>query len=143
MYALFFSDTLDYLEMWDRLGPAQTMLGTMLGVKPIATMEDGDLIPVEKVRSYGRAVDKLYEFVSEFSRINQLHLIQHDFETEAAQLSGTPGDDLSESGISGHRVSALVWPRISGLRQWASSSTKERVDDRKQRLHAPQQDPGA
>ncbi len=86
MYALFFSDTLDYLELWDRLGPAQTMLGTMLGVKPIATMEDGDLIPVEKVRSYGRAVDKLYEFVSEFSRINQLHLIQHDFETEAAQL---------------------------------------------------------
>ena len=86
MYALFFSDTLDYLEIWDRLGSAQTMLGTMLGVKPIATMEDGDLIPVEKVRSYGRAVDKLYEFISEFSRINQLHLIQHDFETEAAQL---------------------------------------------------------
>ena len=86
MYALFFSDTLEYLETWDRLGPAQTMLGTMLGVKPIATMEDGDLIPVEKVRSYGRAVDKLYEFVAEFSRINQLHLIQHDFETEAAQL---------------------------------------------------------
>lgn len=86
MYALFFSDTLEYLENWDRLGPAQTMLGTMLGVKPIATMEDGDLIPVEKVRNYGRAVDKLYEFVAEFSRINQLHLIQHDFETEAAQL---------------------------------------------------------
>jgi DegV family protein with EDD domain len=86
MYALFFSDSLDYLENWNRLGPAQTMLGTMLGVKPIATMEDGDLIPVEKVRSYGRAVDKLHEFVAEFSRVKQLYLVQHDLETEAAQL---------------------------------------------------------
>lgn len=86
MYALVFSDTLHFLEHWGRLGSAQTLLGTMLGVKPIATMEDGDLIPVEKVRSYSRAVDKLYEFIAEFSRVEQLYLFQNDFETEAAQL---------------------------------------------------------
>ena len=86
MYALFFSDSLDYLEAWGRLGRAQTLLGTMLNLKPISTMEDGDLIPVEKVRSYARAVDKLYEFTVEFSRIEQLYLVQHGFETEAAQL---------------------------------------------------------
>ncbi len=86
MYALVFSDTLDFLEMWDRLGPAQTLLGTMLGVKPIATMEDGDFLPIEKVRSYSRAVDKLYEFIVEFSHIEQMFLFQHEFETESAQL---------------------------------------------------------
>ena len=86
MYALFFSDSLDYLEAWGRLGRAQTLLGTMLNLKPISTMEDGDLIPVEKVRNYARAVDKLYEFTVEFSRIEQLYLVQHGFETEAAQL---------------------------------------------------------
>jgi DegV family protein with EDD domain len=86
IYTLVFSDTLDYLAMWGRLGPAQTMLGTMLGVKPIATMEDGDLLPVEKVRSYGRAVDKLYEFIAEFSKIEQMFIFQHDLLTEAEQL---------------------------------------------------------
>jgi len=86
MYAMFFSDSLDYLEAWGRLGPAQTLLGTMLDLKPLATMEDGDLIPMEKVRSYGRAVEELYDFVIEFSRIEQLYLVQHGFETEAAQL---------------------------------------------------------
>jgi DegV family protein with EDD domain len=86
MYALILSDSLLFLEAWGRLGPAQTLLGTMLGLKPIATMEDGDLLPIEKVRSYGRAVDKLFEFIIEFSRVEQLYVLQHEFESEAAQL---------------------------------------------------------
>lgn len=86
IYALFFSDSLEYLEAWGRLGAAQTLIGTMLNLKPLSTMEDGDLIPIEKVRNYARAVDKLYEFTIEFSRIEQLYVIQHEFETEAAQL---------------------------------------------------------
>lgn len=86
MYALVFSDSLHYLESWGRLGTAQTMLGTMLGLKPLAMMEDGELIPVDKVRSYEHAVDKLYDFIIEFSRIDQMYLIQQDFESEAAQL---------------------------------------------------------
>jgi DegV family protein with EDD domain len=86
MYALFFSDSLQFLEVWGRLGPAQAMLGTMLGLKPLATMEDGDLLPVEKVRAYGHAVDKLHDFTIEFPRIEQLFVMQHDFEAEAAQL---------------------------------------------------------
>lgn len=86
MYALFFSDTLDYLESWGRLGAAQALLGTMLDLKPLSTMEDGDLLPIEKVRNYTRAVDKLYDFIIEFSHIEQLYILQHGFETEAAQL---------------------------------------------------------
>ncbi len=86
MYALLFSDSLEFLEAWGRLGAAQTLLGTMLGLKPLSTMEDGDLLPVEKVRHYPRAVDKLYDFIIEFSRIEQMFLLQHGFETEAAQL---------------------------------------------------------
>jgi DegV family protein with EDD domain len=86
MYALILSDSLEYLEAWGRLGPAQALLGTMLGLKPIAMMEDGDLLPIEKVRNYGRAVDKLFEFIIEFSHIEQMYLIQNEFESEAAQL---------------------------------------------------------
>ena len=86
MYALFFSDTLDYLEAWGRIGPAQAMLGTMLNLKPFATMEDGELLPIEKVRDYEQAIEKIYKFVIEFSHIEQMYLVQHEFETETAQL---------------------------------------------------------
>ena len=86
MYALFFSDSLEYLDAWGRLGPAQALLGAMLGLKPLSTMEDGDLLPIEKVRTYSRAVDELYDFIVEFSHIEQMYLLQQDFEVEAAQL---------------------------------------------------------
>ncbi len=86
MYTLVFSDSLEYLESWGRLGTAQAMLGTMLGLKPLATMEDGDFLPVEKVRTYSRATDKLFEFVVEFSHIEQMFVLQHGFESDVASL---------------------------------------------------------
>ena len=68
MYALFFSDTLEYLETWGRLGSAQALLGTMLDLKPLATMEDGDLLADRESAQLRRAVDKLYDFIIEFSQ---------------------------------------------------------------------------
>jgi DegV family protein with EDD domain len=105
IYALFFSDSLEYLETWGRLGAAQTLLGTMLNLKPISTMEDGDLIPVEKVRNYARAVDKLYTFTIEFSHIDQLFLVQHEFETEAAQLL-----ERLEVAFPNHEFPVICYP---------------------------------
>jgi fatty acid-binding protein DegV len=48
----------------------------MLGIKPFLTMEDGDLVPMEKVRSRLQAVEKLLEFVVEFSEASQVAILQ-------------------------------------------------------------------
>ena len=119
MYALFFSDSLEFLEAWGRLGSAQTFLGTMLGLKPLATMEDGDLLPVEKVRLYSRAIDKLYQFIIEFSRIDEMFLIQHQFETEAAQLLeqlelAYPGRDFPVVGYP-PSLAVHIGPKAMGV----------------------------
>lgn len=76
LYVVFFVETLDFLEREGRIRPAQALLGTMLNIKPFLTMEDGELIPMEKVRSREKAVDKLYEFVAEFSGIEQIAILQ-------------------------------------------------------------------
>ncbi len=119
MYALFFSDSLEYLEAWGRLGPAQTLLGTMLGLKPLSTMEDGDFLPIEKVRSYQRAVEKLYSFIIEFSHIEQMYLVQNGFETEAADLLERlelihPGREFPVVGY-GPSLAVHVGPRALGV----------------------------
>ena len=119
MYALFFSDSLEYLEAWGRLGPAQTLLGTMLNLKPLSTMEDGDLLPIEKVRNYQRAVDKLYDFIVEFSRIEQMFLLQNGFEAEAAQLLerlevAFPGREFPVIGF-GPSLAVHIGPRALGI----------------------------
>jgi DegV family protein with EDD domain len=119
MYALFFSDSLEYLEAWGRLGSAQTLLGTMLGLKPLSTMEDGDFLPIEKVRSYQRAVEKLYSFIIEFSHIEQMYLVQNGFETEAADLLERlelihPGREFPVVGY-GPSLAVHVGPRALGV----------------------------
>jgi len=76
IYVVFFAETLDYLEREGRIRPAQALLGTMLNIKPFLTMDEGVLIPIEKVRSRDKAVDKLFEFVSEFSGIEQIAILQ-------------------------------------------------------------------
>jgi DegV family protein with EDD domain len=67
IYVVFFVETLDYLERGGRLSKSQAILGTMLGIKPFLTIEEGDIIPMEKVRTRDKAVEKLVEFVAEFS----------------------------------------------------------------------------
>jgi DegV family protein with EDD domain len=76
VYAVFFTEALDYLEREQHLSKSQAMLGTMLGIRPFLAIEEGEIIPMEKVRTREKAIDKLVEFVGEFSRIEQIAVVQ-------------------------------------------------------------------
>ena len=76
IYIVFYVDQMDYLERGDRVGRAQSILGTMLNVKPLLFVEDGDIIPLEKVRTHEKAIEKLFEFVAEFSELKQSAIVQ-------------------------------------------------------------------
>jgi DegV family protein with EDD domain len=76
IYGVFFTDTLEYLERDQRLSKSQAILGTMLSIKPFLAVEEGEIIPMEKVRTREKAVDKLIEFVAEFSNVEQAAVMQ-------------------------------------------------------------------
>lgn len=76
IYGIFVSDDMDYLEHSKRLRPAQAILGAMLGIIPCLSMEEGDLVAVEKVRTQERAIEKVIEFVTEFDDQAQLAVLQ-------------------------------------------------------------------
>ncbi|MFP4321034.1 MAG: DegV family protein [Anaerolineales bacterium] len=76
-YSVFFVDTLDTIQRHALLGEAQAILGTMLGIKPFITIEEGQLMTMEKVRNRAQAVDKLVEFVSEFGSIDKLVILKN------------------------------------------------------------------
>jgi len=78
VYTVLFVDTMDYLERSGTVGKAQAVLGTMMQIKPLLFMEDGKIVPMEKVKSVEKAVDKLAEFVAEFDTIEQTAIIQSD-----------------------------------------------------------------
>jgi DegV family protein with EDD domain len=76
IYIVLITDTMDYLEHSRLISPAQAILGTMLDIRPFLAIEEGKLIPMEKVRSRERAIDKLVEFASEFSYIERIAILQ-------------------------------------------------------------------
>ena len=76
IYIVFLAETLGYLEREGRIGQSQALLGSMLNIKPFLAIEDGEIIPLEKVLDSEGAVDKLFEFVGEFSQIEQMAIMQ-------------------------------------------------------------------
>jgi DegV family protein with EDD domain len=76
IYAVFFTNSLAYLERDHHLSKSQAMLGSMLNIRPFLAVEEGEIIPMEKVRTREKAIDKLIEFVAEFSRIEQIAVVQ-------------------------------------------------------------------
>jgi len=76
LYLVFFVEILDYLEQGGRIGKAQALLGTMLGIKPLLIIEEGEIQPLEKVRTRTNALEKLFEFITEFPRIEKMTLIK-------------------------------------------------------------------
>ncbi len=75
LYVVFFLDNLLFLERQGLVSRSQAILGNMLGVIPFLTMEEGHLQPMEKVRSRPRAIEKLIEFVSEFSDLERIAVL--------------------------------------------------------------------
>ncbi len=77
IYVVIFTDSLDYLEQSGRISRSQCILGTMLGIKPFLDIEEGEIIPMEKVRSRDKGLDKLAEFAGEFTSIEEMVILQN------------------------------------------------------------------
>lgn len=59
-------DTLKYLAKGGRIGKAQGLLGSMLSVKPLLTIKDGEMAPLTRVRSLSAGLDYLYNVAASF-----------------------------------------------------------------------------
>jgi DegV family protein with EDD domain len=62
---LFTVDTLEFLQRGGRIGRAAAWAGTLLNIKPILTIEDGEVLPLKRVRGSQKA---LQEFAAVFRR---------------------------------------------------------------------------
>lgn len=86
IYLFFLTKHLPYLEREHRISPAQSILGTMLNIMPLLQIEDGEIIPLEKVRTSQQGIDKLFDYVSEFSQLKKAVILQHGFDKETGAL---------------------------------------------------------
>ena len=58
----FALDTLEFLRRSGRIGAASSLIGSTLLIKPILTIEDGAMRPVEQVRTASRAFERMVDY---------------------------------------------------------------------------------
>src|SRR5213079_304454 len=58
---LFTVNTLEYLAKGGRIGRAAALAGNLLNVKPILTIQDGEVVPLKKVRGNHKAFAEFTE----------------------------------------------------------------------------------
>ena len=78
-------DTLEYLQKGGRIGKAQAFVGGMLKVKPILSIRDGEVHPVERPRSLERAKNRLVELAQTLAPLRQVNI---SYSTDRVQALG-------------------------------------------------------
>ncbi|MFC4769567.1 DegV family protein [Effusibacillus consociatus] len=70
-------DNLEYVHRGGRMNAAQYILGSLLQVKPILYFPDGSVGVFEKVRTFKKAKNRIFELLSEFSSDNLRLCVAH------------------------------------------------------------------
>jgi EDD domain protein, DegV family len=74
MRIYFLVDTLEYLQRGGRIGKAAALIGGLLNIKPILTIQDGVVAPVEKTRGTKKAMNRIIEMLDEEFGRSPVHL---------------------------------------------------------------------
>ena len=86
VHLLILFDTLKYLVKGGRIGKAKGLLGSVLNVKPMLAMKDGELIPSGQVRTRSKGIDRLLGFVNNAKDIQDLAILHSTTPDEAQAL---------------------------------------------------------
>jgi DegV family protein with EDD domain len=81
--------TLEFLRRGGRIGRASAMLGSVLQVKPVLCIRDGLVTPLERVRTFDRALNRIVELTREVDRGKGLCVIvgHADAEVDAERVA--------------------------------------------------------
>lgn len=80
-------DTLKFLEKGGRIGKAAAMMGSLLSIKPLISLGDGEVIPLEKVRTHSKAVQRLYELLEQNLPAREIAIVYSTEIGEAEKLA--------------------------------------------------------
>lgn len=111
-------DTLENLKKGGRIGAAQAMVGSVLSIKPIIGVEDGEVEPFARVRTRSKALRWLVDKVKEDSPVEDLAVL-HGNASDVGLLTEMlephhPADDVVV-GTIGPVVGTHAGPGVIGV----------------------------
>lgn len=118
----FVVETLEHLRRGGRIGNAAALLGSALAVKPVLHVQDGRVVPLEKVRTSARALNRLVQRAVEAAGQGPVSIAVHHLAApeKADRLAAELRDrlpQLRELHVSelGAAIGAHVGPGAAGI----------------------------
>ena len=108
IHLLFLLDTLEYLLRGGRIGKAKALLGSILNVKPVLILKDGEVVPAGQVRSRSKGIDRLFDFAKSASNIQDLAVVYNTTPDEAQALGERIGTIFTKEQIKLARVGPML-----------------------------------
>ena len=118
-HGLFSLDTLEYLQKGGRIGKARAFMGSILNVKPILRLQDGEAHPVERPRNLQRATKRLVELVHDLAPVQRLAVIYSTDPIRSATLKQEltallPAEKIIETRF-GSTLGTYIGPHALGV----------------------------
>lgn len=118
----FVVDTLEFLHKGGRIGGAKALIGEMLQVKPILTMNNGQVEPFEQQRTKRRAIARLIEITKELcppKPSSHLCVMHADAYQDAEILANQLMEDLNYGKIPIYEIPPAIvvhaGPKVMGV----------------------------
>ena len=99
-------DTLHYLLKGGRITKSKALVGTLLKVKPILTMREGELVQAGMARSYAKGIEQLFEFVKSYPNLQEVAIAHSTVPEEAKVLKKRIASVIDEERIQMSRIGA-------------------------------------
>lgn len=109
--SLFTVEDLDYMAKGGRISKGSAFVGGLLNIKPLLHVEDGKLVPIEKLRGRKKVIKRMIELMKERgSQFEQQHIaISHgDDEEFAAVLKQEIEENFQPKSIEIHMIGSVI-----------------------------------
>lgn len=101
-------ETLEYLQKGGRIGKAQALLGSLLRIKPILALVDGEAHGIERARTRSRGIARIKSLVAEAVPLQSLCVLY----TTEPDLAVEIAADLSKHAPDGKPLIAQLGPVV-------------------------------
>lgn len=111
MEHLFTVDDLDYLARGGRVSKASAFIGGLLNIKPILHVEDGKLVPIEKIRGTKKVMKRIIELIEERggNLAGQVVAISHaEVEERANELKQMIQERFQPEDVEIHLIGSTI-----------------------------------
>lgn len=119
VHIIFMIETLEFLQRGGRIGRARALIGSLLQLRPILLLEDGEIRPFERVRTRRKGLERLKEYAFSFPAAAEVGIMHSTSPADAQELAETISERIPRDrilvGNLGPVVGVHAGPGVVGL----------------------------